>query len=286
VRPAAFVALCLLILLPGSAEPADAAGRLRIVSLAPSLTEITYAAGAGAALVGTVEYSDYPAAARRLPRVGDGWRVDVEQVLALRPDLVLAWTSGTPQATIEQLESVGLRVVQVSTFRLADVPAALRLVGRLAGTRSVAEVAAVRFEVEVLRLRERHAGARVLTVFIQIDDQPLYTVGGRHVLSEVAELCNGRNVFADLSQVAPQVDVEAVLARNPQVILSTDDTVADPAAGWRRWPQLAAVQAGAIYALPSDLVARATPRLVEGVAATCAALDDARRRLGRRGKAP
>jgi iron complex transport system substrate-binding protein len=286
VRPAAFLALCLLILLPGSAEPADAVERLRIVSLAPSLTEITYAAGAGAALVGTVEYSDYPAAARRLPRVGDGWRVDVEQVLALRPDLILAWTSGTPQATIEQLESVGLRVVPVSTFRLADVPAALRLVGRLAGTQSVAEVAAVRFEAEVLRLRERHAGARVLTVFIQIDDQPLYTVGGRHVLSEVAELCNGRNVFADLSQVAPQVDVEAVLARNPQVILSTDDTVADPAAGWRRWPQLAAVQAGAIYALPSDLVARATPRLVEGVAATCAALDDARRRLERRGTAP
>jgi iron complex transport system substrate-binding protein len=286
VRPAAFLARCALILLLGSVAPAVAAERLRIVSLAPSLTEITYAAGAGAALVGTVEYSDYPAAARQLPRVGDGWRVDVEQVLALRPDLVLAWTSGTPEATIEQLESVGLRVVPVPTFRLADVPAALRLIGRLAGTRSVAEIAAVRFEDEVLRLRERQADARVLTVFIQIDDQPLYTVGGRHVLSEVVELCGGRNVFAALTQVAPQVDVESVLARNPQVILSTDDTVADPAAQWRRWPQLAAVRAGAVYALPSDLVARATPRLVEGVAATCAALDDARRRLERRAAAP
>ncbi len=273
-------------MLLGSAAPAGAAERLRIVSLAPSLTEITYAAGAGASLVGTVEYSDYPAAARRLPRVGDGWRVDVEQVLALRPDLVLAWSSGTPQATIEQLQSVGLRVVSVSTFRLADVPAALRLVGRLASTQSVAEIAAARFEGDVLRLRERQADARVLTVFIQIDDQPLYTVGGRHVLSEVVELCGGRNVFADLAQVAPQVDVEAVLARNPQVILSTDDTVADPAAQWRRWPQLAAVRAGAVYALPSDLVARATPRLVEGVDATCAAFDDARRRLDRSNAAP
>jgi iron complex transport system substrate-binding protein len=286
VRRAAFLAPCLLILLFGAVVPASAAERLRIVSLAPSLTEIAYAAGAGAVLVGTVEYSDYPAAARQLPRVGDGWRVDVEQVLALRPDLVLAWSSGTPQATIEQLESVGLRVVPVSTFRLADVPAALRLVGRLAGTESVAEVAAVRFEGEVVRLRARHAGARVLSVFIQIDDQPLYTVGGRHVLSEVAELCNGRNVFADLTQVAPQVDLEAVLARNPQVILSTDDTVADPAAGWRRWPQLAAVRTGSVYALPSDLVARATPRLVEGVAAACAALDDARGRLERSATAP
>ena len=286
MRPAASFALGLLILLPGSPEPAGAAERLRIVSLAPSLTEITYAAGAGAALVGTVEYSDYPAAARQLPRVGDGWRVDVEQVLALRPNVVLAWSSGTPQATIEQLESVGLRVVPVSTFRLADVPAALRLVGRLAGTQSVAERAATRFEAGIRRLREQHAGAPELTAFIQIDDQPLYTVGGRHVLSEVVELCGGHNVFDDLAQVAPQVDVEAVLARNPQVIRSTDDTVADPAAQWRRWPQLAAVRAGAVYALPSDLVARATPRLVEGVAATCAAFDDARLRLDRRATAP
>ena len=286
MRPAASFALCLLILLPASPEPAGAAERLRIVSLAPSLTEITYAAGAGAALVGTVEYSDYPAAARQLPRVGDGWRVDVEQVLALRPNVVLAWSSGTPQATIEQLESVGLRVVPVSTFRLADVPAALRLVGRVAGTQSVAERAATRFEAGIRRLREQHAGAPELTAFIQIDDQPLYTVGGRHVLSEVVELCGGHNVFDDLAQVAPQVDVEAVLARNPQVILSTDDTVADPAAQWRRWPQLAAVRAGAVYALPSDLVARATPRLVEGVAATCAAFDDARLRLDRRATAP
>jgi iron complex transport system substrate-binding protein len=280
----ALLALLALLMLPGAAAGTE--GRLRIVSLAPSLTEIAYAAGAGATLVGTVEYSDYPIAARSLPRVGDGWRVDVEQVLALRPDVVLAWSSGTPQATIERLEAVGLRVVPVSTFRLVDVAAALRLVGQLAGTQSVAEVAAERFDAEVRQLRERHAGAAVVTVFIQIDDQPLFTVGWRHVLSEVVDLCGGRNVFADLLQVAPQVDVEAVLARDPQVILSTDDTVADPAAEWRRWSQLAAVRAGAVYALPSDLVARATPRLVEGVAATCSALDDARRRLGGRATAP
>jgi iron complex transport system substrate-binding protein len=274
IAPARFLWLLLVAVMP-----AGAAERLRMVSLAPSLTEIAYAAGAGPALVGTVEYSDYPVEARRVPRVGDGWSVDVERVMALRPDVVLAWSSGTPQATIERLEAVGLRVVSVPTFRLADVPAALRLVGRLAGTPALAEQAARRFLDEVDRLRRQHAGSSVLTVFIQIDDQPLFTVGGRHVLSEVVELCGGRNVFADLAQVAPQVDVEAVLARDPQVILSTDDTVADPAAMWRRWPQLRSVRAATIYPLPSDLVARATPRLAQGVAATCRALDDARRRL-------
>lgn len=250
----------------------------RIVSLAPSLTEIAYAAGAGDAMVGTVEYSDFPAEARALPRVGDGWSVDVEQVLALQPDIVLAWVSGTPEATVERLESLGLEVVPVATFRLADVPAALRLLGDLAGTRAAAESAATAFEAEVRSLRERYAGAPPISVFVQIDDQPLYTVGGRHVISEVVELCGGRNVFSELPQVAPTVDVESVLSRDPQVILSTDDTVADAAAGWRRWPQLAALRYGAVYSLPADLVTRATPRLAEGVARTCAALDDARRR--------
>lgn len=258
---------------------ASAAPAPRIVSLAPHLTEIAYAAGAGAALVGTVEYSDYPEAARALPRVGDSWRVDLERVLALRPDLVLAWSSGTPRATIERLRALRLQVVEVPTYRLADVPAALRRVGDLAGSRPAAEPAAARFEAEVRRLREQHAGARTLAVFVQIDDEPIFTVNGRHVISEVVELCGGRNVFADLPQIAPQVDVEAVLARDPQVILSTDDTIADPRAQWLRWPQLAAVRHGTIYALPSDTVARASPRLVEGVAAVCGALDDARRRL-------
>ena len=270
-------AWCLALLLV--VTPVRGADPPRIVSLAPSLTEIAFAAGAGAALVGTVEYSDFPAAARTLPRVGDGWSVDVERVLALRPDIVLAWSSGTPEATIARLRGVRLRVVTVPTFRLADVPAALRLVGDLAGTRAIAETVAVQFEDEIRRLRTRRVGARPVTVFVQIDDEPLFTVNGRHVISEMLELCGGRNVFAELPQVAPTIDIEAVLARDPQVILSTDDTIADPQAVWRRWPQLAAVRAGAIYSMPSDTVTRATPRVVEGVRAICGALDDARRRI-------
>ena len=256
-----------------------AAERPRIVSLAPNLTEITYAAGAGPALVGTVEYSDYPEAARSLPRVGDGWRIDLEQVLALRPDIVLAWSSGTPAATIERLRATGLRVVEVPTFRLADVSAALRLVGELAGTRAAAESAAARFDAQVQRLRRQHAGALPVRVFIEIDDEPLFTVNGRHIISEVAGLCGGRNVFAGLPQIAPQVDVEAVLASDPDVILSTDDTIADPRAQWLAWPQLRAVRLGTIYSLSSDTVTRASPRLAQGAADVCAALDAARGKL-------
>lgn len=267
-----------LVALLASGQP-EAAARLRIVSLAPHLTELAYAAGAGDAIVGTVEYSDFPAAARAVPRVGDGWRVDTERLLALRPDVVLAWPSGTPEDTIARLEALRLRVVRIPTYRVADVPAALRSIGRIAGTGAVAEAAAAKFEAEVERLRARYSREASLSVFIQIDDEPLYTVNRRHVISEVVGLCGGRNVFADVPQIAPPVSVEAVLARGPQVILSTDDTIADPAAYWRRWPSLPAVRHGTIYSMSADTLARSTPRLVEGVRATCEALRNARARL-------
>ncbi|MFO1408096.1 MAG: cobalamin-binding protein [Steroidobacteraceae bacterium] len=273
--------LVALALLAG-ASPVDAARRPRIVSLAPNVTELAYAAGAGDLLVGAVEYSDYPDAARRLPRVGDAWRVDPERVLALEPDLVLAWSSGTPEDTIARLRALGLRVEAIPVFRLADVGTALRTIGGIAGTGAVAGRAAAEFDAEIARLRRDYAGARTLSVFIEIDDEPLYTVNGRHVISEVVELCGGRNVFADIPQLAPPVGVEAVLARDPQVILSTDDTIADPTALWSRWTRLAAVRDRTIYSMPSDTLGRATPRLAQGAAAVCAALDDARRRVGAR----
>jgi iron complex transport system substrate-binding protein len=265
-----------LLMLAMPAAGAAAAARLRIVSLAPNLTELAYAAGAGDTLVGTVEYSDYPAAARALPRVGDAWRVDVESVLALRPDLVLSWASGTPEDTVSRLKSLGLHVVPIETFRLADVAAALRTIGRIAGSVQVADAAARRYEDAVSSLRSSHAGVRRLTVFIEIDDEPLYTVNGRHVISEVVELCGGSNVFADLPQLAPPVALEAVLARDPDVILSTDDTISDPGLLWRPWSRLKAVRFGTIYSLNSDTLTRATPRLAEGARAVCAALDAAR----------
>jgi iron complex transport system substrate-binding protein len=270
-------------LLAGSAAEALPPARPRIVSLAPHLTELVFAAGAGELLVGVVEYSDYPEAARRLPRVGDAWRVDMERLLVLKPDVVLTWASGTPDDVVARLRSLGLAQREIATFRLADVPAALRTIGELAGTQDIAEVAAGEFEHEIAALTRAYTGAERIRVFIQLDDQPVYTVNGRHIISEVVELCGGRNVFAGLPQLAPPVSLEAVIAADPEAIVSTDDTIADPMAMWRRWGGMRAVRAGAVYSLPADTMARATPRLVAGMRATCAALDDARRRRERGG---
>ncbi len=227
MKPGA-AALVVALLLAGAAAHSSPRPRPRIVALAPHLTELVYAAGAGDLLVGVVEYSDYPEAARTLPRVGDAWQVDMERVLLLEPDVVLTWASGTPESVIERLESLKLNRREIATFRLADVSAALRTIGEIAGTVGAAEAAAKHFEGEIADLRRAHAGAQPLRVFIQLDDQPVYTVNGRHIISEVVELCGGRNVFAALPQLAPPVTLEAVIAANPEVIVSTDDTIADP----------------------------------------------------------
>jgi iron complex transport system substrate-binding protein len=269
---AAFLGAAVVTAAPNASRP-------RIVSLAPHLTELVYAAGSGDTLVGTVEYSDYPSAARALPRVGDAWRVDMERLLALHPDLVLTWASGTPPDIVARLDALHVRKVEIATFRLADIAVALRTLGELGGTPHTAAAAAATFDAEIAGLRRRYGSAQPVSVFVQLDDEPLFTVNSQHIISEIVELCGGRNVFADLPQLAPPIGVEAVVAADPQVILSTDDTIADPAAQWLSWPRLTAVRHRTIYPIHADTVARSTPRLVQGTRETCEDLDDARRRL-------
>jgi iron complex transport system substrate-binding protein len=248
----------------------------RIVSLTPGLTELIYAVGAEASLIATVEYADYPEAAKQIPRIGDAFRVDLEQLLALKPDLVLVWTSGTPTATVEQIKALGLRVESIEVQHLSEVGASLLRVGELTGRVPQAQRVATQFEQGIAALRTRYAGSRWLRTFITVNRQPLYTVNGLHVLSEVLALCGGVNVFAELNQLAPVIGVEAVLKADPEVILSTDGDVAQLQADWRPWPQLKAVRQGHLYAVSPDTTTRATPRLLQGAAAVCAALDQAR----------
>ncbi len=248
----------------------------RIVSLTPGLTELMYAVGAGQSLLATVEYADYPEAARQIPRIGDAFRVDMEKLLALKPDLVLAWTSGTPVTTVEQIRSLGLRVESIEVQHLSEVGAALVRIGELTGRQVQAQQAADNFSQGVQVLRTQYAQRPTLRVFVEVNRQPLYTVNGRHVISEMLGLCGGQNVFADLSQLAPVVGVEAVLAANPDVILSTDGSPQQVQEDWRAWPQVRAVKQNHIYVVSPDTTTRATPRLLQGAQAVCDALEQAR----------
>ena len=248
----------------------------RIISVAPNLTELLFAAGAADQLVAVSEYSDYPEAAKSLPRIGDAFRLDYERIVALAPTVAVIWESGTPPEVQKRLERLGIRVVGIPTTRLEDIAAGLETLGALAGTEKAAAAAATAFRSEIAGLRAEYHDRAKLRVFVQIDDAPLFTVGGGHLITEIVELCGGSNVFADATALAFPVDLESVLARAPQVILSTDD--GDPVQYWARFGGLAAVATGSVYRAPADLLARPSPRISQGAARVCSELDDARQR--------
>ncbi|MBI5329825.1 MAG: cobalamin-binding protein [Betaproteobacteria bacterium] len=255
----------------------------RIVSLAPHVTENLYAAGAGERLVGAVSYSDFPEAVRKLPNVGGYDRPDLEAIVALKPDLVVGWQSGNPPAVLNKLQSLGIPVFLTEPGRLADIPANIEKLGRLAGAEAVAERAAENVRGRLADLRRQYAGKPVVTVFYQAWHQPLLTVGGSQIISDVIRLCGGENVFAGLASKAPTVSVEAVLAADPEVILASGMGKETPVGldGWRAWPRLRAVLRENLFQVHPDLLQRPTPRLLDGAERVCRHLETARWRRGR-----
>jgi len=252
----------------------------RIVSLAPHITENLFAAGAGARIVGAVDYSDFPEAAKRIPRVGGYSHPDMEAIVALKPDLVLAWQSGNADALVDKLKSLGLTVYQSQPDRLEDIPSGIEKMGRLAGTETVANQAAARFRQRLAGLRGQYAGKPVVPVFYQAWHQPLLTVGGGQIISDVIRLCGGENVFAALPAKAPSVSVEAVLAADPEAIVASGMGADTPIGldDWRKWKRMKAVARGNLFHVSADLMQRPSPRLLDGAEALCRHLETARGR--------
>lgn len=275
------LALCFAILCActdRSVGPAPGTPAQRIVTLAPNLAELVHAVGAGDKLVGVSAWSDYPAAVLELPEVGDAFMVDQEQLALLEPDLLLVWESGTPGHTVDELRGLGYRVERIRTRGLDDIATAMRRIGELAGRQADAEAAAAGFSAALDALRREHAGATEISVFYQVSARPLYTINREHYVSELIEICGGRNVFEDLSELAPTVAVEAVVDRNPEVMLASTDAGVDAFSAWDRWPELAAVRLGNQFLLPADEIGRATPRVLVAARALCLALRRARDR--------
>lgn len=259
-------------------QSTSAATYSRIVSLAPNLTELVYAVGAGDALVGVSAYSDYPPAARTLPLIGDAFTVDQERLALLGPDLLLVWQSGTPAHVVDELLNAGFQVEVLRTQSLDDVARALLRIGQLTGRADEAKSAAERYRRELHVLTSKYAGSEKIRVFYQVSRRPLYTVNGEHYVSELIERCGGTNVFYDLSELAPAIAVEAVIERDPEVMLASTDAGSDAFVEWERWPQIAANRLGNRFLVPADEIGRATTRLVIAGEALCAALQTGRER--------
>jgi iron complex transport system substrate-binding protein len=250
----------------------------RVVSLAPHITEILHAIGAGDTLAGAAEFSDYPPAARQLPRVGGYDRLDLERIVRLRPDLVLAWKSGNPPTQVDRLRAMGLRVFVTEAETLEDIARLLETFGALTGREARALAAASAYRQRLESLRARYSRQAPVTVFYQIWPAPLMTVGRRQIITQVITLCGGVNIYGHLRSLVPVVSLESVLIANPQAIIAAGMDEARPEwlDDWRRWPRLEAARRGNLFHIPPDLIQRHTPRLLDGAEILCRQIETAR----------
>ena len=255
----------------------------RIVTLAPHLVETLYAAGAGEQLVGTVEFSNYPAAAKKKIRLGGYSQLDLEAIVAQKPDLVIAWQSGNAPAVIDRLRALGLTVYVSQPNRIDDIATEIERFAVLAGTSAVGKGAATSFRNRLATLQKRYGARPSVRTFYQIWQQPLMTVGGGQIISSVIRLCGGDNVFGTLDALAPTITVEAVIAANPEAIVASGMGEARPEwlDDWRRWTTMTAVARDNLFFVPPDLIQRHTPRLLDGAERLCQHLETARGRRPR-----
>jgi iron complex transport system substrate-binding protein len=252
----------------------------RVISMAPHVTELLFAAGGGARVVGAMNYSDYPAAAKSIPLIGSNNQIDIERVVALKPDLIIVWQSGNTARQIEQLAGLGIAVFRSEPRRLAQVGDSLLRLGELLGTGPVARAAAADYSRRIAGLAARYAKRSPVRVFYQVWDRPLYTLNGEQIASDAIRLCGGQNVFAGLRVVAPEVSVEAVMQQDPEAIVG--DVARDPAdrglSIWRAYPALTAVRRDNLFTVDGVLLTRPGPRIADGAAQLCEHFERARQR--------
>ena len=250
----------------------------RIVSLAPHVTELLFEIGAGDAIVAATEYSDYPEAAKRLPRVGGLAGIDLERIASLKPDLVIAWQSGTAQAQIGALARLGIPVFRSEPHTHDDIATTLERFGALTGHTREASEKADAFRRKVSSLHDAYASRAPVRVFYQVWNNPLMTIGSPHLITRVIELCGGRNVFSSVAMLAPAIDTEAVIAADPQLIVTASESGdrRNDIALWSRWTSVSAVHHRRYLFLDPVLITRHTSRILIGAETLCSAIDAAR----------
>lgn len=248
----------------------------RVVSLSPHLTELMFSIGAGTRLAGTVRGSDFPPAAVAIAQIGDALGLDFERILALRPQVVLAWGSGNRPVDIARLRALGLPVLVLEARRSQDIARHLRLLGALTGTQAQAQAVAGEFENRVDALRKRYAARDPVRVLFEVWHRPLFTINGHHIISQVLGLCGGRNIFADLPDLASEVSLEQALVLDPQAIVVGTEARDARVEDWQQFSYLAAVRNGNVFTVSADQITRQTPRIADAAEQVCAGLDRAR----------
>lgn len=249
----------------------------RIITLAPNLAELVFAAGAGDYLLAVVEYSDFPPPVKQIPKVGDAFRIDMERVMELEPDLVIAWKTGNPQSALQKLGQLGITIWQVEIDQPAQIADTVEAIAMASGTGAHGRAVAEKLRDRLATLVKENAGKEPVDYFYQIASKPLYTVNGQHIISRSLEICGGRNVFSALPSLAPQVSRESVILADPQALIAPQVPGEPPALEhWNEWPGLQAVSNKSLLYLPADDISRAAPRLLSSIEVACKLLDKVR----------
>ena len=250
----------------------------RVISLAPYITELLFAAGADSKIVGTVRFSEYPASAINIPLVGDAYNLDFEKIIALQPDLIFVWDSGTRRSTVEKLRAFGYTIFVSEPDSLEKIATSIERFGKLAGDNETAINKSRQFLQDVALLKKKYSQMERVRVFYQFWNQPIYTVNENHIISNIIEICGGKNVFAGLPPLTPQLSIESVLHVDPDVIIASGEGNLKPEwlEEWRRWPTLNAVKNNQLYSIPPELIQRHTLRLLHGATMMCEFIDNSR----------
>jgi iron complex transport system substrate-binding protein len=252
----------------------------RVIAMAPHVTEMLFAAGGGERIVGAVSYSDYPEAAKRLPHIGSNRQVDMERVIAMKPDLIVVWMHGSSERQIDQLRTLGIPIFHSEPRKLDDIADSLVRLGKLLGTEAVADAAAAELRQRLASLAKQYANRAPVRMFYQVWDKPLYTLNGSHIVSDAVRLCGGENIFAKMKVTAPVVSIEAVLQEDPEAIFaSAERSDADGGVNlWKPFGSMTAVRRTNLFRIDGNLLNRSGPRMIAGTAVLCEKLETARQR--------
>ncbi|MCU7818902.1 MAG: cobalamin-binding protein [gamma proteobacterium symbiont of Lucinoma myriamae] len=247
----------------------------RIISLSPGLTELIYAAGGANNIIATVSYSDFPEQAKNLTQIGSYNALDMEKILLLQPDLIVAWKSGNPKHQLEKLTRLGLTVYISEPEEFMDIPHSINSLGKLMASEVVAKQSADDFIKQLQQLKQKYQSNKTKPkkrTFIQIWNNPLMSVNKNHLISKVISFCGGNNIFSQARSLTSSPSVEAVLAQDPEIIIATGmaDTSQVWLNRWRQWPFLSAVKNKRLYSTDPNHLVRPTPRILQGIKDVCA----------------
>jgi len=253
----------------------------RVVSLSPGATELLFSAGAGKQVKAVSAWSDYPREATTLPQVGDSNRLDLEAILVLKPDLVVAWVDGNSAPQLEKLEALGIPVFWLEPRTFEDIARAVEHLAWLTGHEDTGSVRASEFLSGIAELRNRYRGASPVRTFYQVWHQPLMTINDEELIGRAIQLCGGDNVFGHLPRLVPRLSAEAVLEANPEVIITggVDEEDRRWLEQWQRYPGLRAVASDNLFLVSPSLIQRPTLRMLAGAEELCQVLEQARARL-------